>query len=346
MNGLYTELGQIFYPDKDRLNEVTFSSTIVSVAVFATVISLLRHLFERHIASNLAKLLRIQDRRKLPGENPQLEDYYKNESRNPDEGRIIEICRETKMDARQVDVWFRRRRNLDRPSKEKKFKETLWRLVYYVMLVAVAVVTLKDAAWFRDTDECWTNFGRQEKFVSVHVYYHLEAGFYVSLLLSVCTDVRRKDFLEMVVHHFVTLLLLAYSHLCSIERIGTLIMAVHDVSDVFLELAKTLHYAGKNRIAEHMFTLFAVVFMATRWVVFPFWLIASTVRHLTVQYYQCVGFLMALQVLHLFWGAIIIRMAVKMVRDGQVAKDDRSDVDEETGEEEEEEKGEGEKKED
>ena len=346
MNALFTELAQIFYPDDERLNEVTFSSTIASVAVFASAISLLRHLFELKIASNLASLLCVRDRRKLPGENPELEECYK-KCRNPDRGMMVEICRETGMEARGVDVWFRRRRNLDRPSKEKKFKETLWRLVYYAALVAVAIVTLWDAPWFKDTDECWTDFGKQQKFVSVHIYYHLEAGFYVSLLFSVFTDVRRKDFLEMVVHHFVTLLLLAYSHLCSIERIGTLIMAVHDVSDVFLELAKTLHYAGWNRVAEHTFTLFAVVFMATRWIIFPFWLIASTVRHLTVHYYQCVGFLLALQVLHLFWGATIIRMAVKMVREGQVAKDDRSDVDEETDEEEEEEvKGEGEKKED
>jgi len=333
MADLYNEVVQIFYPDKQRLNEVSFSSMIFSVAAFAAVISSLRHLFERHIASKLAKILCIHDRRKLPGENPKLEDYYTCQSKNPDQGQVLEISQDLEMDQRSVDVWFKRRRNMDRPSKEKKFKETLWRLVYYVMLVSVGVATLKDASWFHDTDECWTDFENQEKFVSVHLYYHLEAGFYVSLLFSVFTDIKRKDFTEMVVHHFVTLLLLSLSYLFGIERIGTLIMAVHDVSDVFLELAKTLHYARKNRVAEHLFTLFAVVFMATRWVLYPFWLVKSVVLNLPVHYNACVASLMALQVLHLFWGATIIHMAIKMVQQGEVAKDDRSDVDEETDDE-------------
>lgn len=38
MNGLYSELLQIFHPDERRLNELVFSSMIISVIVFASVV--------------------------------------------------------------------------------------------------------------------------------------------------------------------------------------------------------------------------------------------------------------------------------------------------------------------
>ena len=71
------------------------------------------------------------------GENPQMENHYKNKSRSPDRSRIVETCRKMKLDARSVDVWFKRRRNTDRPSREK-----------IVLGVAVEAGLLRHAGYF------------------------------------------------------------------------------------------------------------------------------------------------------------------------------------------------------
>lgn len=47
-----------------------------------------------------------------------------------------------------------------------------------------------------------------------------------------------QDFLQNLVHHILTLMLLAYSFSSGYYHIGAIIVYVHDVSDVFLEVSK------------------------------------------------------------------------------------------------------------
>lgn len=53
-------------------------------------------------------------------------------------------------------------------------------------------------------------------------------------------QVRRKDWLESMVHHIATVLLLVYSYYVNFARVGTMVLITHDISDIFLELAKLL----------------------------------------------------------------------------------------------------------
>lgn len=49
---------------------------------------------------------------------------------------------------------------------------------------------------------------------------------------------RRKDWLESMVHHIATIALLLYSYYVNFTRVGIMVMLLHDVSDIFLEAAK------------------------------------------------------------------------------------------------------------
>lgn len=53
-----------------------------------------------------------------------------------------------------------------------------------------------------------------------------------------CVQVRRKDWLESMVHHIATIALLLYSYYVNFTRVGIMVMLLHDVSDIFLEAAK------------------------------------------------------------------------------------------------------------
>ena len=45
------------------------------------------------------------------------------------------------------------------------------------------------------------------------------------------------------------------------------------------QLAKLLHYAGKQRLAEVTFAVFAISFFIARLVIFPFWLVSPPKPH-------------------------------------------------------------------
>jgi hypothetical protein len=59
-------------------------------------------------------------------------------------------------------------------------------------------------------------------------------------------------------------------------RIGSMILALHDASDLILELAKLCKYSGRELSASICFGLFAISWFFLRMVYFPFWVIKSS----------------------------------------------------------------------
>ena len=59
-------------------------------------------------------------------------------------------------------------------------------------------------------------------------------------------------------------------------RIGSMILALHDASDLILELAKLCKYSGRELSASICFGLFATSWFFLRMVYFPFWVIKSS----------------------------------------------------------------------
>ena len=59
-------------------------------------------------------------------------------------------------------------------------------------------------------------------------------------------------------------------------RIGSIILALHDACDIFLEAAKVFKYSGVEMGASICFGLFAVTWLLLRLLFFPFWVIKSS----------------------------------------------------------------------
>ncbi|XP_029624005.1 ceramide synthase 2 isoform X1 [Salmo trutta] len=299
---------------------------------------LVRYLFERLIATPLAASVGIREKARLRvADNPILELYYLSHSRNPGQAGIDGLSKKSGWCVRQVERWFRKRRNQDRPGVLKKFREASWRFVFYLLALIGGVVSLYDKEWFYDTREVWNGFPKQTMLDSQYWYYILEMSFYGSLLFRVTFDVKRKDFKEQIIHHLATLTLLSFSWCVNYIRIGTLVMLIHDASDVLLESAKLFNYAKWETTCNSLFVVFAIVFMVTRLIIFPFWLIHCTWVYPTLQYPPFFGYyffnvmLVVLLFLHIFWAYLILRMVNKFLF-GKMTRDERSD-DEEDGEE-------------
>jgi hypothetical protein len=70
---------------------------------------------------------------------------------------------------------------------------------------------------------------------------------------------------------------------CRFFRIGTIILALHDTSDVFLETAKLCKYTEKELGASLFFGLFAISWLLLRLIFFPIWIIRTS-RFVTYYY--------------------------------------------------------------
>ncbi|KAJ8016113.1 hypothetical protein DPEC_G00003770 [Dallia pectoralis] len=292
----------------------------------------LRVLFERLVAKPCAQLLQIQpgvSRRAQP--NAVLERVFTS-TVSPDLKRVEGLSKQLDWDVRKIQRWFRLRRNQDKPSTITKFCESMWRLTFYTVIFIYAIRHLWVSPWMWDTRHCWYNYPFQTLSPGQYNYYVAELSFYWSLMFSQFTDIKRKDFLIMFVHHLATITLITFSYCNNMLRAGTLVMCVHDAADIFLELAKLANYAKYQRICDTAFIVFSIIFFITRLVIYPFWVVYSVF----VESWEIIGpyqswwllnsLLLLLQVLHVIWFYLITRIAIKAIFKGKVAKDERSDI--------------------
>ncbi|KAH0507711.1 Ceramide synthase 4 [Microtus ochrogaster] len=284
----------------------------------ALVLVAVRIVFERFVALPLSRWMGVRDEiRRQMKPNPVLEKYFLRMGQRPVETQMVLLAAQCGLTLRQTQRWFRRRRNLERPYLSKKFCEASWRFVFYLCSfvggISVLYHTLNLALYW---------------------WYLLELGFYISLLITLPFDIKRKDFKEQVLHHFVTVGLIAFSYSSNLLRIGSVVLLLHDCSDYLLEACKMFNYSHFRRVCNALFIIFSLVFFYTRLIFFPTRVLYSTLfdsiknRSPFFGYYYFNVLLVMLQILHVYWFCLILRMIFNFLWKGQMAKDIRSDAEE------------------
>nr|CAC03512.1 LAGL protein [Suberites domuncula] len=251
--------------------------------------------------------------------------------RSPTRDMMDTLAKEIGWTQYRVQKWFWRSRNHKKPSLLTKFKETSWRFLAYSCLVGCGMWGTVKEPFFWDQSLCFYGYPSTPPSNAVLSYWAFQLAFYSSLLVSQFSDIRRKDFYQMCVHHIVTIALLMFAYTVNMFQIGVLIALVHDFSDVPLELAKLLHYASYEGLAQASFVVFSIVFVLTRLIVYPFWLIWSAyidiplIGGLYPAFYMFITFLLILQVLHIYWFKLIMTMVFQLLRNKELTGDTRSD---------------------
>ncbi|XP_033715851.1 ceramide synthase 2 isoform X4 [Tursiops truncatus] len=240
----------------------------------ALLFLIIRYFFELYVATPLAALLNVKEKTRLRAPlNPTLEHFYLTSGKQPKQAEVELLSRQSGLSGRQVERWFRRRRNQDRPSLLKKFREASWRFTFYLIAFIAGMAVIVDSV-----------------IPSQYWYYMIELSFYWSLLFSIASDVKRKS-------------------------------------------AKMFNYAGWKNTCNNIFIVFAIVFIITRLVILPFWILHCTLVYPLELYpaffgYYFFNFMMGvLQLLHIFWAYLILRMAHKFIT-GKLVEDERSDREE------------------
>ncbi|ELK31079.1 LAG1 longevity assurance like protein 4 [Myotis davidii] len=291
---------------------------LLAALPLALVLVAMRFTFERLIGLPLSRWLGVRHQSRRPVEpNATLEKHFLMEGWRPDKPRMAVLATQCGLTLRQTQRWFRKRRNQDRPCLTKKFCEASWRFLFYLCSfiggLSVLYHPLKPALY------CW---------------YLLELSFYISLLMTLPFDIRRKDFKEQVAHHLVTIILITFSYSANLLRIGSLVLLLHDSADYLLEACKMFNYTHQRRVCNSLFLIFSLVFFYTRLVIFPTQILYTTYYESIANsgpffgYYFFNSLLVILQLLHVFWSCLILRMIHSFIKKGQMEKDIRSDVEE------------------
>ena len=223
-------------------------------------------------------------------------------------------------------------------KKVPKVCEQIWYLTYYVGAVWMAYATLWDEDFMWDTTHAWKHHPFPMS-ASLKVYYTFQIGFYFSALFMICfLDSKRSDFFMMVFHHFATIWLVCVSYYCQYTPIGAIILIYHDIADVFVSTTKTAHYLDLEVTSIVSFTFLLLSWMVTRLFMYPCWALYSVIFESTailgyVKWHEAfVFFLLSLQVLHVYWFYLFVKMAFNMLSTSNSVDDPRSD-DEESDEE-------------
>lgn len=234
----------------------------------------------------------------------------------------------------------------DRAALEKthnKFKESCWKSCYYFTAETFALSITYDEPWFTNSRMFWVGPGDQVwpdimVKTKLKLFYSFTGGFYMySIFALVFWETRRKDFSLSMGHHIATTFLIVTSYLARFSRICSLVVALHDASDVFLELAKLSNYSQFELGATLNFALFALTWLVLRILYFPLHVIRSTsievlsalriyagMWWVPFVYYFFNSLLIMLYVLHLYWFVLILRVIHKQIFAGAL-KDARSD---------------------
>lgn len=273
-------------------------------------------------------------------ENPILEQLFLSLKRSTP-ADVAALSAKTDLSTRQIESWLRRRQRFadftSKPQLIDKFKEGTWRLIFYLFIFTYGCVVLWDKPWAWSARLWWSGWPKHPLEDSIRWYYLIEASFYSSLMFSQFTDVRRKDFWQMFIHHIVTLGLMFASWFTNLVRAGSLILVLHDAVDWILESTKMAAYAKWDKTSMVLVALFAIVWFGTRLVVFPIYIIKSCftdsliifaeegiVGQVGGVFYLLVGCLSVLWVLHAIWFYKIVLLVVR-VASGAAVKDNRSD---------------------
>ncbi|BDA44691.1 ASC1-like protein 3 [Coccomyxa sp. Obi] len=212
--------------------------------------------------------------------------------------------------------------------------ESLWKLTVYASLLALGLYALHDQAYLTDSTEFWKGWPSQNIPAKVKLYYGVEGAFYTaSVFMLLFWEERRKDFHAMMLHHVATSSLIAASYFFSYARVGSIVMLLHDPSDVFLEGAKLCNYADWDLPATTLFAALLVSWLALRLVLLPFWVVGSCLFEVQdvlgylPRYNRAMsGVLCLLIVLHIYWFSMIARIAWDKITTG-CASDSREDED-------------------
>lgn len=214
------------------------------------------------------------------------------------------------------------------PLQNSKYGLSLYKFIFYISALVIGFFTLKDEDWVLNTDKLVDSLG--EVPFKFKFYYIYEMCFYTLELLTIFYEPKKKDFIQMVLHHISTLVLMMASSRKKLMKFGLVIMPLHDVSDPILEFCKLENYTNDKIVANVGFLVFTCSFLFMRLFVYPKYVLMSAYSALfknkPLPSEIVIAVLLAcLQIMHIIWAKFILAVLFKLIKTGH-AQDAREKI--------------------
>ncbi|KAJ6515944.1 TLC domain-containing protein [Mycena sanguinolenta] len=223
-----------------------------------------------------------------------------------------------------------------------RFAEQGWSAVYYPIqwCFGLYVNYYLPNSVLRPTS-LWVNYPHTPVAGPLKFYYLTQSAFYTHQMLILNAEAPRKDHYQMMAHHVITVFLMGLSYFFNFTRVGSLIMFLMDLCDIFLPIAKMCRYMNlSSLVCDSLFASFLVSWFITRHILFMVVIVSTYIdlprvvglewapergRFLSREYWIIFcACLTALQIIQLVWFGTICRVAWRVISGGE-ASDDRSD---------------------
>ena len=160
-------------------------------------------------------------------------------------------------------------------KKKGSFLDMGWQFIWYTCsFIASAWFVYKQTNF--EIDNMWKGQNGKSIETNPHLalsynfklFYLTEIAFWLSMIFTTVLEKWRKDFPEMMIHHFMTSGMLYYSYKTNFTAVGVWILFEQDFADIFLPLAKMSKYCKKDDMADIFLAIFAIAWIPTRHVFF------------------------------------------------------------------------------
>ncbi|KAL4166112.1 hypothetical protein KRP22_013377 [Phytophthora ramorum] len=230
-----------------------------------------------------------------------------------------------------------------------RFTTVLFKFLYFTAITIVGFKVMQHEPWFPPSlggeGEVVKTFDTLSDAPSsaLKYYFMVQLGYHLhSLLFMLFFSPIRNDFIEMLLHHVATIILIGGSYLANYTAFGALVVFTHDIGDVTGYGIKSIVDTGNTPLVAFMYVVLLVSWAYTRLFVFPCHLIYSSMVKLPQKHPDIVGafvhpmnaMLCMLMVLHVYWYFLFLVMGYALVNKG-VAEDIQHKVEGPSEEEEE-----------
>jgi len=226
----------------------------------------------------------------------------------------------------------------------RKFKDQSWQLLIHLSMTLYELYLLRDNDWFENPASAFTpcpstfmgENPANKHSLELRLFYLTQLAIWIWTCFS-CQflESRRKDYLEMMLHHIFTISLVLGSYLHAELPIGLVVLFIHDVTDIFVDSLKICNYLKLTGAHGFFITELVCVANVVSWVYFRLYKFpldvvyrggiigyanqCATVEGTTFERCQSAGtclsgitLLTALVGLHLYWFMLFLRILVKI----------------------------------
>lgn len=125
-------------------------------------------------------------------------------------------------------------------AKQSRFMEQVYTAIYFSVAGPFGLYVMKysenGSLWYFNTTNMFVGYPHKAHEAMFKSYYLLQASYWAqqAIVLMLQLERPRKDFKELVLHHIVTVSLIALSYRFHFMKMGIAVYITHDISDFFL----------------------------------------------------------------------------------------------------------------